>query len=70
MIGMWDQQDGVPGLGDLTLHENTCWSIELNASVDVPEWGQAVRIALEEDAMLRDGSVMWLHGRQTELHLV
>ncbi|MGB1249779.1 MAG: M24 family metallopeptidase [Candidatus Promineifilaceae bacterium] len=70
IIGMWDQQNGVPGLGDMQLHDNTCFSIELNVSVDVPEWGQTVRIALEEDAVLRTNQIEWLHGRQKKFHLV
>ncbi len=70
-IGLWDRQDGVPGNGDYPLHDSTCYSIELNVRHPVPEWGgQEVRIALEEDAVLTDGAVSWLSGRQTELHLI
>ena len=70
-IGLWDRQDGVPGNGDYPLYDNTCYSIELNVRHPVPEWdGQEVRIALEEDAVLTGGSVSWLAGRQTELHLI
>lgn len=71
VIGMWDNQQNVPGLGDHPLHDNTCYSIELNVQVTVPEWDhQYARIALEEDAVLRGGNVEWLAGRQTELHLI
>lgn len=70
-IGLWDQQDGVPGQGDYPLYDDTVYSIELNAISPVAEWdGQPVRIALEEDAMLHGGRMTWLHGRQTVLHLV
>ncbi len=70
-IGLWDQQDGVPGNGDYPLYDNTCYSIELNVRHPVPEWdGQEVRIALEEDAVLSGDAVSWLAGRQTELHLI
>ncbi len=69
-IGLWDQQDGVPGSGDYPLNEDTCYSIELNIKQDVPEWGQVVRIALEEDAVLTGGVMRWLRGRQTDFHLV
>lgn len=70
-IGLWDQQDGVPGLGDYPLYDDTCYSIELNVAAPVAEWGdQVVRIMLEEDAVLSGGRVQWLHGRQTALHLV
>lgn len=70
-IGLWDNQNGVPGRGDYKLFDDTCYSIELNVRYNVPEWNnQEVRIALEEDAVLTGGKVSWLTGRQTELHLV
>ena len=70
-IGLWDQQGGVPGRGDYPLLPNTAHSIELNAEVPVPEWGnKAVRIMLEEDAFF-DGERTWyIDGRQTELLLI
>jgi hypothetical protein len=70
-IGLWDQQGGVPGRGDYELFNETAYSIELNVRFPVPEWGdQEVRMALEEDAILSGGTVSWLDGRQTELHLI
>lgn len=70
-IGLWDQQGGVPGRGDYVLYDDTVYSIELNVRHPVPEWaGQEVRMALEEDAVLGGGSVSWLDGRQTVLHLI
>ncbi len=70
-IGLWDNQDGVPGRGDYELFDDTCYSIELNVLHNLPEWdGQEVRIALEEDAVLTGGKVSWLTGRQTEWHLI
>lgn len=70
-IGMWDQQGGVPGKGDYPLFDSTAYSIELNVKKAVPEWGdQEVRIALEEDAVLVNGTMRWLHGRQEQFHLI
>ena len=70
-IGLWDQQGGVPGRGDYQLFDHTCYSIELNIKKAVPEWdGQEVRIALEQDAVLTNGQMRWLDGRQTTLHLI
>jgi hypothetical protein len=70
-IGLWDMQDGVPGNGDYELFDDTCYSIELNVVKKVPDWdGQDVRIMLEEDAVLTGGKVRYLHGRQTEFHLI
>jgi Xaa-Pro aminopeptidase len=70
-IGLWDQQGGVPGKGDVPLRPHTAHSIELNAAVDVPEWGgQEVLIRLEEDALFTGDTVRYLDGRQTQLYLI
>ena len=69
-IGLWDQQDGVKGNGDYMIYDNTCYSIELNVLVDVSEWEQTVRIALEEDGVMQDGLFSWLDERQTRFHLI
>jgi len=69
-IGMWDSQGGVPGTGDYPLYLNTAYSIELNTTVAVPEWGKDVRIMLEEDAFFDGDEVGYIDGRQTEFWLV
>lgn len=71
LVGLWDQQDGVQGIGDYPLFDNTCYSVELNVWHPVPEWdNQPVQMALEEDAALINGEMVWLNGRQTKLHLI
>ncbi|PEN13672.1 Xaa-Pro aminopeptidase [Longibacter salinarum] len=71
LIGLWDQQGGVPGRGDHPLYPNTAYSIELNAQVAIPEWdNQKIRIMLEEDAFFDGNSVRYLDGRQTELYVL
>jgi len=69
-IGMWDQQDGVPGNGDYPLYPNTAYSIELYAESEVPSWGKAVRISLEEDAFFDGESTWYIDGRQTAIYLI
>ncbi len=70
-IGLWDHQEGVPGVGDYPLFNDTCFSIELNVGCAVPEWGgQHVRLGLEEDAALTQQGIYFLDGRQTALHLI
>ena len=70
-IGMWDQQRGVPGVGDYRLRADTVYAIELAATVDVPEWGGTkVKMQLEEDAWFDGQTVRYLDGRQTALHLI
>ena len=72
LIGLWDHQEGVPGRGDVPLLPGTWFSIELQATTPVPEWGgQLVRSAQEEDAELAtDGQTRWILRRQTTFHLV
>ena len=69
-IGMWDSQGGVPGHGDYPLHANTAYSIELNAKVQVEEWGKEVAIMLEQDAFFNGETVQYIDGRQTEWILI
>lgn len=69
-IGLWDQQEGVPGKGDYPLYPNTAHSIELNAEVHVPEWNRTVRIMLEEDAFFNGDSIRYIDGRMQELYLI
>jgi Xaa-Pro aminopeptidase len=69
-IGMWDQQDGVPGDGDYPLYPNTAYSIELYAETDVASWGKAVRISLEEDAFFDGENTYYIDGRQKAFLLI
>ncbi len=71
-IGLWDYQEGVPGRGDHPVIPNMWYSIELQATTAVPEWGgQPVRMAQEEDAIVgSDGRTRWVHRRQDRLFLV
>ena len=72
LIGLWDYQEGVPGRGDAKVIPNMWYSIELQATTPVAEWGgQRVRSAQEEDMMIgADGIPQWAFARQTDFHLV
>jgi Xaa-Pro aminopeptidase len=72
LIGLWDYQDGVAGRGDAAIIPSMWYSIELQATTPVPEWGgQPVRMAQEEDAVIEaDGTVRWAFKRQDALFLV
>ncbi len=72
LIGLWDYQDGVPGRGDATVIPRMWFSIELQATTPVPEWGgQQVRSAQEEDMIVgADGVARWAWRRQSTFHLV
>lgn len=69
-IGMWDQQEGVPVRGDYPLYPNTCYAIELNASIHLKEWDKEIRMMMEEDACFDGNSVRYINGRQTKLFLI
>lgn len=66
-LGMWDSQGGVPVTGDYPLHLNTAYSIELNASTFIQEWGKEIRIMLEEEAFFDKTGVWYIDGRQNEI---
>ena len=65
-LGMWDSQGGVPVKGDYPLHLNTAYSIELNATVHIKEWGKDIRIMLEDEAIFDETGVWYIDGRQTD----
>ena len=55
-------------LASISDPSNTAFSIELNSTVSVPEWGgQRLRFKLEEDAFFDGEKVRYIDGRQTEL---
>lgn len=69
-IGFWDNQ-GDSDKGEQVMHANTAWSIELNATKAVPEWGgQRVEFKSEEDAFFDGEKVTYIDGRQTQFHLI
>jgi Xaa-Pro aminopeptidase len=69
-IGMWDAQGGVPNTGDYPMHYHTAYSIELNCTVNIPEWKKDIRIQLEEDGYFDQSGFKYIDGRQVELILV
>ncbi|WP_111682786.1 M24 family metallopeptidase [Winogradskyella tangerina] len=66
-LGMWDAQNGVPVNGDYPLHENTVYAIELNTTVNIPEWKRDIRIMLEEAGFWGKDGFRYVNGRQTKL---
>jgi len=72
LIGRWDAQEGVPGRGDARIRPSTWYSIELQATVPIPEWGgKKASCRQEEDAYLDEsGERHWVFRRQEMFHLV
>jgi Xaa-Pro aminopeptidase len=69
-IGMWDMQEGVPFNGDYPMQLNTAYSIELNVTVNIPEWKKDILIKLEEDGYFDSDGFRYIDGRQTTLILI
>ncbi len=69
-IGMWDAQGGVQGAGDYPLFPNTVYAIELNATVNIPQWQRDIRIMLEEAGFYGENGFRYVNGRQTKLLLI
>lgn len=70
-IGLWDQQNGVPGSGDFPMHLNTAYSIELNAASAIPSWNnKTIRMMLEEDGFFGEKGFRYIGGRQKEIYPV
>ncbi len=72
LIGLWDNQKGVPHRGELKLRPATWFSIELESVSPIPEWGgRKLSCRQEEDAYLDDrGERHWVFRRQERFHLV
>jgi len=66
-IGMWDMQGGVPFTGDYPMHYKTAYSIELNCTVNIPDWKKDIRIQLEEDGYFDETGFRYIDGRQREI---
>ncbi len=70
-MGLFDRQEFIPFTGEYPLHDDTCYAIELNIKQEIEAWdNQEIMIALEQTAAFTGGSVIYLGGRQTGLHLI
>ncbi len=71
-IGAWEDQSGVPFIGEQIIQPRTAWSIELNAQHEVPEWqNQKVRFMFEENGFLDENDrFRFLDGSQNEFILI
>lgn len=69
-IGLWDMQSGVIGQGDYKLYDDTFYSLELNAKIDLPEWEITLTLGAETDIMFTGQEVFYVAGRQEKFHLI
>ena len=60
-VGMYDNQGFVPGHGELVMHDDTCYALELNIVQPVPEWDdQPVYMYLEETIAFTGGKTCFM----------
>ncbi len=71
LIGLYDQQEGVPGRGDYPLFDDILFSFEMYIEHTVPEWDdQQIKLATEQIVAFTAGRINYLGGRQISLHLI
>ena len=70
-IGRTERQDGVPIMGDYPLHYNTCYSVEVSSTTQIPEWdGGELTIGPEDNAAFTEKGIWFLDGRQENFYLI
>jgi Xaa-Pro aminopeptidase len=70
-IGTFGNQEFVEGTGEYTLHDRTCYALELNVREKVGPWDDLeILYGQEIDVVFRDGTVEFPAGRQDALHVI
>ena len=71
LIGLPWEQERCEGRGDVPLHYNNSFTMELSVGDRVEEWGgQEVRFAMEQDVVFTRDGCRPIDGRQTAFYLV
>ena len=72
VVGLWDMQNGIGAYGDVPLHRNTCYALELNTQSNVAMWGgQKVRFCAEETvAFTEDGVLTYLYPGRDKIYAI
>ncbi len=70
IFGLWDQQGFIPGRGELPVHNNTCYALELFTRQYLPEWDQDINIFLEQVIAYHDDQVFYIGKREEEFLLI
>jgi Xaa-Pro dipeptidase len=58
------------GRGHITIKPNHLFAFELFANSPVPEWGERVRLGLEDDAIVTEGGVQFLYPPNSHVRLI
>ena len=71
LIGLPWEQERCPGRGDVPLHANQAFTMELSVRDRVPEWeNREQTLSIEEDVVFDGSACRVLVGRQTEFILI
>ena len=71
IIGLYDKQEEIPVRGELTLHKNTCYALELNIKKEIPEYDNIKEgIYLEQTIGFDGEKVIYFDDRQSEFLLI
>jgi hypothetical protein len=71
MIGLFDNQNEIPIRGDLKLHKNTCYALELNIKEKIPEWDNIKQgIYLEQTVGFDGEKIIFFDDRQREFIVI
>ena len=70
-VGMYDNQGFVPGHGELVMHDDTCYALELNIAQKVPEWDdQLVYMYLEETIAFTGGETCFMDDKREIIRFI
>lgn len=69
-MGMYDNQGFVPLHGELKLHHDTCYALELNITEFVPEWNQDVCFMLEETISYTGGTTHFMDDCRKDIAVI
>ena len=70
-VGMYDNQGFVPGHGELEMHDNTCYALELNIKQPIPEWnGQKAMMMLEETIGFSGGKTFFMDDKREIIRFI
>jgi hypothetical protein len=71
VIGLYDKQEEIPVRGDLAIHKNTCYALELNIKREIPEYDNIKEgIYLEQTVGFDGEKVIYFDDRQREFLLI
>ncbi len=70
-VGVWNQQNGVPGRGDSVIRDHTCYAMELCVTIPIPEWNdQTIAFNLEQTVAIQNKRLYCLDQRQTAFYII